>query len=181
MRAYDGDGYEYTRKGIGEHRTDVDYKAAGYPNMCYKNGVLYTCIADHSNQAPPNATYWIDEYARRGIGEHNTAIAYKAASYPNMCHKDGVIYKCIADHTNQTPPNATYWTAVGGSGDGTFLVAKNITGAQINKGTFVMINDEDSGVPAINTKADNTSYYNCVPSGVAIADIADDTGKINIV
>lgn len=34
----------------------------------------------------------------------------------NMALKSGVVYRCISDHINQSPPNATYWAVVGNEG-----------------------------------------------------------------
>ncbi|MBM4369735.1 MAG: hypothetical protein FJ102_26225, partial [Deltaproteobacteria bacterium] len=50
------------------------------------------------------------------LGAWSSSVAYVAG---DVLSKTGVIYRCILAHTNQGPPNATYWTAEtsGGSSD----------------------------------------------------------------
>lgn len=59
-------------------------------NVVKSGTTLYRCILAHTNQAPPNGTYWVS------IG---TSV-------------DDGIYKCILAHSNQPCSNATYWTRI---------------------------------------------------------------------
>lgn len=59
-------------------------------NVRKSGTTLYRCILGHTNQAPPNATYWV------AIGSS----------------VDDGIYKCIQAHSNQPCSNAAYWTQI---------------------------------------------------------------------
>lgn len=72
------------------------------------NGSVWICISSHTNQAPPNATYWnmvVDGFHFKGAWSGATAYIVNDVVVINS-----TTYVCILGHTNQIPPNATYWT-----------------------------------------------------------------------
>lgn len=73
----------------------------------FNNGSAFVCNSPHTNQEPPNASYW-DMLANglRWRGAWSGATAYNET---DLSRDDGVVYICIQAHTNQQPPNATYW------------------------------------------------------------------------
>lgn len=79
------------------------------------NGSAYVCNTAHTNQEPPNASYW--DLLAGGLnetGSWSNATAYKVR---DLATEDGTTYVCILDHTNQQPPNATYWRVFASKGD----------------------------------------------------------------
>lgn len=72
------------------------------------NGLWYSCVKDHSNQAPSveNWTYWVPSHIP---WRWSTSKTYKAEE---MVNYGGTWYRCILAHGNHAPPNGTYWTAV---------------------------------------------------------------------
>jgi len=91
-------------------------------------GTKYICILTNSNQTPPNVTYWtvvgspaftanVTQFSgaltmrpinRTGPGAPWLAATTYAAG--QIVGVGGTKYIAIADSTNYTPPNATYWT-----------------------------------------------------------------------
>lgn len=75
-------------------------------------GLLYRCTSAHTNQAPAsttvtNTSYWAhtrtDYAAWSSSADYEVGdIVYRAANQ--------TVYRCIKAHTNQTPPNSTYWS-----------------------------------------------------------------------
>jgi hypothetical protein len=76
-------------------------------------GWYYRALVAHSNQAPvisgsANTTYWTP--ARSSYPAWDASFSYQVGDM--VTYNDGStrrLYRCLAAHTNQTPPNATYW------------------------------------------------------------------------
>jgi len=97
-------------------------------DIVMRDGIWYRCILAHAtSQPPPNATHWASaatwsaEEAFAGVppgttywsdaqrlAAHawNSAANYSVGDY--VAH-GGVWYRCIANHTNKVPFDATYW------------------------------------------------------------------------
>lgn len=74
------------------------------------SGSTWICISAHTNQAPPNATYWnmvVDGFHWKGAWSGATAYIIN-----DVVSSGNSSYICVLGHTNQVPPNATYWTAL---------------------------------------------------------------------
>lgn len=141
-------------------------------------GIMYRCKSGHTNQTPPNATYW-DVFTgwssklffytdrqgqRRAYRAFNNNLYYlNGATWTSLwalgttdvefstqrvpmlnilpwssttayvigdrVSLAGVIYNCILGHTNQTPPNVTYW-AVSSTDPTQYTVAAVSSGAE---------------------------------------------------
>lgn len=87
--------------------------------VCWK-GVHYKCTAQHSGQEPPNASYWTTHSGvgtgtgfgvRVSITDWSNTVQYEV---DELVRNDGSLYKCKSQHTNQEPPNGTYWDAYTG-------------------------------------------------------------------
>lgn len=85
-------------------------------------GTSYVCIQAHTNQSPPNGTYW-QVLASKGDagpdaiiwrGPWSNATTYAVNDAVSL---GGSSYICKQAHTNQTPPNATYWDLLAVRGD----------------------------------------------------------------
>lgn len=74
----------------------------------WQNGKWYQCVSAHSNQSPPNKTYWI--CAPSTWSPTVTYYNDTGNKGDDMVIYNGVAYRCIADNTNQAPPNASFWT-----------------------------------------------------------------------
>jgi hypothetical protein len=78
-------------------------------NDCISSGgSTWICILSHTNQVPPNATYWnmvVDGFHWKGTWNSGTAYIVN-----DVVSLSGTTYICILGNTNNTPPNATYWT-----------------------------------------------------------------------
>ncbi|MGE3279684.1 MAG: hypothetical protein AB7H90_03500 [Alphaproteobacteria bacterium] len=57
--------------------------------------------------------YWVSYFGPVVAQAHSTSVAYLPG---DMTHADNVVYLCLAAHSNQAPPNASYWRAVTGAG-----------------------------------------------------------------
>ena len=147
------------------------------------NGSAYICLQAHTNQFPTNPTYWsllaskgdtgttgdtgltgaagADGQGFTWRGSWSGAITY--APY-DVVEFDGSSYNCILGHTNQTPPNPTYWETMaqagedgsggGGSGEGLVTEAENTNAGSISKCRVVYI----SGVEEVDlARANNTT------------------------
>ena len=115
------------------------------------NSACWICILSHTNQVPPNATYWnlvVDGLHWRGTWNSGTAYDINDAVYLN-----GISYICILGHTNQTPPNVTYWN---------ILVQSNVFGQNYQSAV------SESSVSTTSTTFQNkvTLTTNSLPSGV---------------
>lgn len=102
------------------------------------NGSSYVCIANNTNQTPPNVTYWAllaekgsqGETGQTGLtgapgaqGIPGTSFIWKGAwsgatgyVVNDVVSSGGNSYICISAHTNHTPPNGTYWELVAQKG-----------------------------------------------------------------
>lgn len=119
-----------------------------------RNGTSYICVADHTNQQPPNAEYW-NTLAQKGDqgdqgvqgdqgiqgvqgpagptgaqgdtgdtgpqgpgflwrGIWNSSFTYDV---DDVVQSDGASYVCIETHSNQEPPNVTYWELMAQKGN----------------------------------------------------------------
>lgn len=118
-------------------------------------GVSYICTSSNTNQQPPNASYW-DVLADKGgtgatgatgsagatgaTGAAGTSFTWKGAWSGATAYvvndnvsSGGSSYICILGHTNQVPPNGTYWELLAqkgtdGAGAGDMLKADNLSG-----------------------------------------------------
>ena len=85
------------------------------------------------------------------MGAWSATTAYKPT---NVVSSVGASYICIADNTNQQPPNATYWNLVAASGAGgipaTSVTGPDVYGASpvVGTGTEFARQDHDHGLPA---------------------------------
>ena len=76
-------------------------------------GLLYRCKLTHtSGQAPAsttvtNTTYWEHTSTDYAAWSSSTAYAVGDIVYRST---NQTVYRCIKAHTNQAPPNATYWS-----------------------------------------------------------------------
>lgn len=75
-------------------------------------GLLYRCKVAHTNQAPAsasvtNTTYW--EHTSTDYAAWSNAVAYSVGDIVYRASNQ-TVYRCIQAHTNQAPPNATYWS-----------------------------------------------------------------------
>lgn len=108
------------------------------------NGSAYVCTAGHTNQQPPNVSYW-DVLASKGdqgdqgiqgetgadgaigltwLGAWSNVTAYVAN---DAVEEAGTGYVCTTGHTNQQPPNASYWDVLASKGTDGSITA--VTGA----------------------------------------------------
>lgn len=105
------------------------------------SGSSYICVANSTNNTPPNATYWAllsskgdkgdkGDTGSQGIqgiqgikgsnwkGDWNSSTAYVV---DDVVYRLGSSYICIQAHTNHEPPSASYWELVaqkGADGEG---------------------------------------------------------------
>lgn len=75
-------------------------------------GLLYRCKVAHTNQAPAsstvtNTTYW--EHTSTNYAAWSSTTAYEVGDVVYRASNQ-TVYRCIKAHTNQTPPNSTYWS-----------------------------------------------------------------------
>lgn len=75
-------------------------------------GLFYRCKVAHTNQAPASATvtntsYW--EHTSTNYAAWSSTAAYSVGDIVYRASNQ-TIYRCIQAHTNQGPPNATYWS-----------------------------------------------------------------------
>lgn len=90
-------------------------------DIAFYNGATYICIQAHTNQTPVvgGNAYWSD-FAKQGAkgalwrGAWSGATAYVVDDLVSL---NGSAYICKLGHTNQTPPNGTYWDLVASKGD----------------------------------------------------------------
>lgn len=74
------------------------------------NGTSYLCILEHTNQTPPNATYWMVLAAKGDTGPAAwtapaawlTATAYVAGPPASVVTQSGETYVCLTSHTSGT-------------------------------------------------------------------------------
>lgn len=78
-------------------------------DLVYHRGVWFQCIGAHSNQSPPNTTYWAS--APSAWNSSATYTRY-SATVGDIVIFGNAAYRCILTHTNQLPTNTTYWTSV---------------------------------------------------------------------
>ncbi len=84
-------------------------KTYHYDDLVASGGVWYRCITPHTNQAPPNSSYW--SVLTGATYQWNASTAYSAgSSYVNY---GGVWYRCIAGNIGQSPNATAYWSALG--------------------------------------------------------------------
>jgi hypothetical protein len=87
----------------------------------------------------------------------NSATAYNAFDTVSLA---GTSYVCILANTNQTPPNATYWTVLAAKGDGaTIAVGTVTTGAGGSAATVT--NSGTSGDAVLDFEIPQGKSYSC--------------------
>lgn len=75
--------------------------------------VWYRCTVPHTSSGsilPTNTAYWENALAsasNTGSWAWNSATAY---NLNDVVYRSGSFYRCILAHTNQGPPNTTYWS-----------------------------------------------------------------------
>lgn len=77
----------------------------GSNDVACHNGVWYRSTGS-GNTSVPGVANW----ASAATPSWSSATAYTAGNYVAY---GGIWYRCVTAHTNQTPNNSTYWTAVG--------------------------------------------------------------------
>ncbi len=75
-------------------------------------GLYYRCTTAHTNQAPAsttvtNTSYWA--HTSTDYAAWSSSVAYSVGDIVYRAANQ-TVYRCISAHTNQTPPNATYWS-----------------------------------------------------------------------
>ena len=80
-------------------------------NLVLEAGVVYECIADNTNQQPPNASFWIVRtFTKPAIWSFGANYALN-----DLVIRLNIAWKCIqahvADNTNE-PPNSAFWVRV---------------------------------------------------------------------
>lgn len=108
-----------------------------------RSGVYYRCIRAHTNQRPPNATYWSTAPLR--------SQAWTPGGYNlnDIVQRDGVWYRCISAHANsQPPPNTNYW-----AGAATWSAAENFAGVPPDAAYW-----EGARLPPSNTWSSTSTY-----------------------
>ena len=114
-------------------------------NDCvYYNAHSWICILSHTNQAPPNTTYW--NQINTGFFWRDAWSSGTAYNTFDVVSLSGTSYICIFANKNQTPPNATYWNIMAVSGIG---------------GSNLQVQYNDSGVfgGSSNFTIDGTDFY----------------------
>jgi hypothetical protein len=153
-----------------------------------RNGSSYVCTANHTNQEPPNASFW-DLVSLGGAvgpsgdidwqGPWDSGTAYVVT---NTVESDGSSYRCAINNTNQQPPNAN-WELVALKGD------VGNTGPQGPSGDIVWTNDWNGGTSYIVNEAVssggasyvcNTAHSNQVPPNAAFWDVLAEKGDQGI-
>ncbi len=74
-------------------------------DVVYRSSAWYRCIRAHSNQGPPNTTYWAT--TPPATLAWSTTRSYSTGS---IVSHEGTWYRSLSAHSGQEPPNATYWT-----------------------------------------------------------------------
>lgn len=97
-------GYATWTSGTGFRPGDITF----YP----ATGFWYRCKTTHTNQ-PPVASGTVDstnwEHLKTDFAVWSNAVAYKVGDLVYRS-SNGTVYRCILDHTNQAPPNSTFWS-----------------------------------------------------------------------
>lgn len=122
----------------------------------WQDGKWYQCVRAHSNQAPPNKTYWICAPTTWSP----TVTYYNDASNKgdDMVVYEGVAYRCTAANTNQAPPNSSYWTV---ATSGTWNASTNYSANRIvfsGGGAYRCISSNSGQKPP------NTTYWAGAPA-----------------
>lgn len=115
----------------GVWNTETEYKNdSSYIDVIEYSGSSYSCKVTHTNQEPPNATYWslvahkgdTGEKGEKGIsfrhkGEWNSSTEYvRNSEYIDIVLSSGSSYACKSTHAGQEPPNNTYWDLIAHKG-----------------------------------------------------------------
>ncbi len=93
-------------------RPGYDYS---FNDRVYYGGtpVWYRCIVPHKSSGsilPTSTSYWENALAsasNAGSWAWNAATSY---NLNDVVYRSGSFYRCILAHTNQGPPNSTYWS-----------------------------------------------------------------------
>lgn len=75
-------------------------------------GLFYRCTVAHTNQPPAsttvtNTSFWA--HTRTDYAAWSSSATYEVGDVVYRSANQ-TVYRCIKAHTNQTPPNATYWS-----------------------------------------------------------------------
>ncbi len=112
-------------------------------------GSCWICILNHTNQVPPNATYWnqvVDGFHWKGSWSGATSYVIN-----DVVSNNGSSYVCILGHTNQVPPNATYWTVMTTTAPSGSTTQVQYNNAGVLAGTSNLVIDSDN-YPIIGDK-----------------------------
>jgi len=74
-------------------------------SMVWYRGVWFQCISGHTNQVPPNTTYW-----KSAASPWKANVNYNATG-TDIVISGGSAYRCTASNSNQAPPNSSYWSS----------------------------------------------------------------------
>jgi hypothetical protein len=80
-------------------------------NLVNEAGIIYECIADNTNNQPPNATFWIVRtFTKPAIWSFGTPYALN-----DLVRRLNISWKCIQAHmadNNNEPPNSAFWVRI---------------------------------------------------------------------
>lgn len=136
--------------GLAAWNSGTTYKVNDLATL---NGSLYVCTTEHSNQEPPNGSYWLK--ATEGLDWANLAAWDSGTTYKvdDVVTSGGGTYVCILEHSNQVPPNGTYWIAIAEKGD---------TGLQGDSLSWQGAWDSGTTYSALELVSHSGSVYLCI-------------------
>jgi hypothetical protein len=94
--------------------------------VSYQGSMYLAKSAPPTGNVPTDTTYWMLSAAKGIPGDAVPITAWSSATAYTVGAKvtyGGSSYYCIANHTNQTPPNAMYWMVIAAKGDNTTAAA----------------------------------------------------------
>ncbi len=89
-------------------QTNADYSKGAF---VYYGGTWYYCIASHNSGGWFDSTKWaaIGGYTLNPSADTwSSSVTYQTGDY---AYQGSTWYRCLQAHSNQAPPNATYWAA----------------------------------------------------------------------
>jgi hypothetical protein len=150
--------------------TSQYYNTEDYIDVVEYNGSSYACILTNTSNIPSSSpTYWglmvskgntgsqgAKGVSFRNLGVWNSSTAYiNDTQYIDVVTYDGSSYACLVGNTNQTPPNATYWSLIANKGNTGAQGIQGNTGATGATGTSL----RNKGAWSSSTAYVNNSTY----------------------
>lgn len=136
--------------------------------VSYQGSTYLAKSAPPAGTLPTNTTYWMLCAAKGTPGdavpitEWSSSTAYSVGD--KVAH-EGSSYYCIQAHTNQEPPNATYWMVIGAKGE-----PGDVSTAQMNQAI------EDALGPVASQLADIANLIVNRLGGLSFAVNSNDNG-----